>query len=227
MVQGSIEKEPRNIPPRNPKVPIVTIVAILVTFGLRGRPEQQYNAMLKEEFKNLFQACMQNINPKPKAKSAEDKDSSLDPNLFEKMSLLNAEGKYHIPSLKLVLRDMKTLTYFVYSLLNIFRVMTMITTMIMGKLQHIIYIVITILGSTLKATPAQFTFGRDMFLPLNFKVEWTFIEQNCQKKLSRNNRRYFFPIMHHDYNIHGIFKLCTGRCTPIVDWNTSFQNIWL
>jgi hypothetical protein len=43
--------------------------------------------------------------------------------------------------------------------------------------------------TTLKATPGQLVFGRDMVLPIKFMADWGAIEQQRQKKMGHNNRR--------------------------------------
>jgi hypothetical protein len=40
--------------------------------------------------------------------------------------------------------------------------------------------------TTLKATPGQLVFGRDMALPIKFMADWGEIEQQCQKEMGRN-----------------------------------------
>jgi hypothetical protein len=43
--------------------------------------------------------------------------------------------------------------------------------------------------TTLKATPGQLVFGRDMVLPIKFMADWGSIEQQSQKEVGRYNRR--------------------------------------
>jgi hypothetical protein len=43
--------------------------------------------------------------------------------------------------------------------------------------------------TTLKATPGQLVFGRDMVLPITFMADWGAIEKQRQKEMGRNNRR--------------------------------------
>jgi hypothetical protein len=43
--------------------------------------------------------------------------------------------------------------------------------------------------TTLKATPGQFVFRRDMVLPIKFMADWGAIEQQCQKEMDRNKIR--------------------------------------
>jgi hypothetical protein len=55
--------------------------------------------------------------------------------------------------------------------------------------------------TTLKATPGQLVFGRDMILPLNFKADWATIEQNRQKEIAKNNQRENASRLSHDYKV--------------------------
>jgi hypothetical protein len=43
--------------------------------------------------------------------------------------------------------------------------------------------------TTLKATPGQLVFGRDMVLPIKFTADWGEIEQQLQKEMCCNKRR--------------------------------------
>jgi hypothetical protein len=56
--------------------------------------------------------------------------------------------------------------------------------------------------TTLKATPAQLVFGRDMILPINFKADWSAIEKQRQKETGRNNRRENSARIHHEYKVN-------------------------
>jgi hypothetical protein len=42
--------------------------------------------------------------------------------------------------------------------------------------------------TTLKATPGQLVFGRDVVLPIKFMADWGAIEQHRQKERGGNNR---------------------------------------
>jgi transposase InsO family protein len=55
--------------------------------------------------------------------------------------------------------------------------------------------------TTLKATPGQLVFGRDMALPIKFMAEWGAIEQQRQKEMCRNNRRENASRISHDYKV--------------------------
>jgi hypothetical protein len=43
--------------------------------------------------------------------------------------------------------------------------------------------------TTLKATPGQLVFGRDMVLPIKFMTDWGAIEQQRQHEMVRKDRR--------------------------------------
>jgi hypothetical protein len=55
--------------------------------------------------------------------------------------------------------------------------------------------------TTLKATPGQLVFGRDMVLPIQFMADWGAIEQQRQKEMGRNNRRENASRISHDYKV--------------------------
>jgi hypothetical protein len=56
--------------------------------------------------------------------------------------------------------------------------------------------------TTLKATPGQLVFGRDMVLPITFVADLGSIEQQCQKEeMARNNRRENVSRRTHDYKV--------------------------
>jgi hypothetical protein len=55
--------------------------------------------------------------------------------------------------------------------------------------------------TTLKATPGQLVFGRDMVLPIKFMAHWGVIEQQRQKEMGRNNRRDNASRIRHDYKV--------------------------
>jgi hypothetical protein len=55
--------------------------------------------------------------------------------------------------------------------------------------------------TTLKATPGQLVFGRDMVLPKQFMADWGEIEQQRQKEMGRNNRRENASRISHDYKV--------------------------
>jgi hypothetical protein len=63
------------------------------------------------------------------------------------------------------------------------------------------YVLRSTFHTTLKATPGQLVFGRDMVLPITFVVDWGAIEQQRQKGLGRNNRRENASIINHDYTV--------------------------
>jgi hypothetical protein len=55
--------------------------------------------------------------------------------------------------------------------------------------------------TTLKATPGQLVFRRDMVLPIKFMADWGSIEQQRQKEMGRNNRRENASRISHDYKV--------------------------
>jgi hypothetical protein len=55
--------------------------------------------------------------------------------------------------------------------------------------------------TTLKATPGQLVFGRDMVLPLKFMADWGAIEQQPQKEMGCNNRRENASRIRHDKKV--------------------------
>jgi hypothetical protein len=63
------------------------------------------------------------------------------------------------------------------------------------------YAVRSTFHTTLKATPGQLVFGRDMVLPIKFMADWGAIEQQRQKEMGRNNRRENASRISHDYKV--------------------------
>jgi hypothetical protein len=63
------------------------------------------------------------------------------------------------------------------------------------------YAIHSTFNTTLKATPGQLVFGRDMVLPIKFMAEWGAIEKQRQKEMGRNNRRENAPRISHDYKV--------------------------
>jgi hypothetical protein len=55
--------------------------------------------------------------------------------------------------------------------------------------------------TTLKATPGQLVFGRDMVLSIKFMSDWGEIEQQPQKEMGRNNRRENASRIIHEYKV--------------------------
>jgi hypothetical protein len=55
--------------------------------------------------------------------------------------------------------------------------------------------------TTLKATPGQLVFGRDMVLPIKFMADWGAIGQQRQKDMGRTNRIENAFRISHDYKI--------------------------
>jgi hypothetical protein len=56
-------------------------------------------------------------------------------------------------------------------------------------LSSTVYAIRSTLHTTLKATPGQLVFGRDMVLPIKLMADWGVSEQHRQKEMGRNNRR--------------------------------------
>jgi hypothetical protein len=63
------------------------------------------------------------------------------------------------------------------------------------------YVIRSTFHTTLKATPGQLVFGRDMILPIKFMADWEAIEQQRQKEMGRNNRRENVSRISHDYKV--------------------------
>ena len=55
--------------------------------------------------------------------------------------------------------------------------------------------------TTLKATPAQLVFGRDMLLPIQFNADWTAIQLQRQKEMQRNNAQENLQRVPHEYHV--------------------------
>jgi hypothetical protein len=55
--------------------------------------------------------------------------------------------------------------------------------------------------TTLKATPGQLVFGRDMVLPIELMADWGAIEQQRQKEMGHKNRRENSSRISHDYKV--------------------------
>ena len=55
--------------------------------------------------------------------------------------------------------------------------------------------------STLKASPAQLVFNRDMLLNIKFIADWETIRLRKQKDVDRNNERENSLRVDHDYHI--------------------------
>jgi hypothetical protein len=51
------------------------------------------------------------------------------------------------------------------------------------------YAILSTFHTTLKATPGQLVFGRDMVMPIKWMEDWGAIEQQPQKEMGRYNRR--------------------------------------
>ena len=55
--------------------------------------------------------------------------------------------------------------------------------------------------TTLKATPGQLVFGRDMIFDLSFKAKWKEIVNNRRKRIQNNNLRENKSRIAHTYNV--------------------------
>jgi transposase InsO family protein len=55
--------------------------------------------------------------------------------------------------------------------------------------------------TTLKASPAQLVFGRDMLLPIEFHANWAALQQQRQKEITRNNQRENASRKDHQYKV--------------------------
>ena len=53
---------------------------------------------------------------------------------------------------------------------------------------------------TLGYSPAQLVFGRDMFMPVNFEVDWEKIKLNKQRRIKKNNTRENRKRIAHKYH---------------------------
>jgi hypothetical protein len=68
------------------------------------------------------------------------------------------------------------------------------------------YAIRSTLHTTLKATPGQLVFGRDMVLPIKYMADWGTIGQQRQKEMGRNNRRENASRISHDYKVGDKFS---------------------
>lgn len=55
--------------------------------------------------------------------------------------------------------------------------------------------------TTLKATPGQLVFGRDMIFPIQFIADWQAIKENKQALIDKNNERENAKRIAHDYRV--------------------------
>ena len=55
--------------------------------------------------------------------------------------------------------------------------------------------------TTLKASPGQLVFGRDMLLPIKFKADWALITQRKQEVINESNRRENAKRLAHTYSV--------------------------
>jgi len=55
--------------------------------------------------------------------------------------------------------------------------------------------------TTLKATPGQLVFGRDMIFPIQHQADWQMIEEQKQRRIAENNKRENERRVEHDYAV--------------------------
>ena len=70
-----------------------------------------------------------------------------------------------------------------------------------GILSAVAFAVRSTLHSTLKKTPGQLVFGRDMILNIQHQADWEYIKQRKQNKINENNRRENSRRKPHQYNV--------------------------
>lgn len=63
--------------------------------------------------------------------------------------------------------------------------------------------------TTLKASPAQLVFGRDMLLPVKFVADWARIQVNKQKQINKSNERENKQRIDHKYEVGNRVLLTT------------------
>jgi ribosomal protein L21E len=68
-------------------------------------------------------------------------------------------------------------------------------------LSSAVYAIRSSFHTTLKETPGQSEFGRDIVLPIAFVADWGAIEQQHQKKMARNNRSENASRINHEYKV--------------------------
>ena len=70
-----------------------------------------------------------------------------------------------------------------------------------GILSAVAFAVRSTLHSTLKKTPGQLVFGRDMMLNIQHQADWEYIKQRKQNKINENNRRENSRRKPHQYHV--------------------------
>ena len=55
--------------------------------------------------------------------------------------------------------------------------------------------------TTLKASPGQLVFGRDMILPIQFEADWALIAQQKQDSINASNKRENSKRVNHTYQV--------------------------
>ena len=70
-----------------------------------------------------------------------------------------------------------------------------------GILSTVAFAVRSTLNSTMKKTPGQLVFGRDMILNIQHQADWEYIKQRKQNKINENNRRENSKRKSHTYTV--------------------------
>ena len=70
-----------------------------------------------------------------------------------------------------------------------------------GILSAVAFAVRSTLHSTLKKTPGQLVFGRDMILNIQHQADWEYIKQKKQNKINENNKRENSKRKPHTYRV--------------------------
>ena len=70
-----------------------------------------------------------------------------------------------------------------------------------GILSAVAFAVRSTLHSTLKKTPGQLVFGRDMILNIQHQADWEYIKQRKQNKINENNKRENSKRKPHTYRV--------------------------
>ena len=69
-------------------------------------------------------------------------------------------------------------------------------------------------NTTLKATPAQLVFGRDMILPISYEADWDAITARKQRKIDENCARENRKRLRHEYKLGDQVTLDIKRLIP-------------
>ena len=68
--------------------------------------------------------------------------------------------------------------------------------------------------TTLGFSPAQLVFGRDMFMPVDFKADWERIKQKKQRRIDESNNRENKRRIDHVYQENDLVTLERGGIIP-------------